>query len=347
MKKHNGKYNYLVETAIQRYQQNGFLVGDVVKIKNNALSGEKMKGVSEAVKEKIKQLSDSGANLRISAVKTKRSNTSTGEIGGVTAPADYYVDIVQEINPANWVNPITLPIEAIERVDHENFYPDVPEEFKRKHKGADKGSEDEMGAVPETRTAKDLNLPSKNTKLSNAQKWDDDKPGAGATKELEKLKKESVDDDISNLGNLYSERWGEVVGAVLNNVEAGYGADKSNRTTQRSDTRSGSRSGSSSTKSKTKSKGSGIDFGADLGQMARDVWGAATGPTAKEREQMDYEQQLNRMQRDANLNRAADELGVGRADSGRQQQSSPFPRFKGQPVRGGRASYIDPDMIGR
>ena len=46
MRKFSGKYDVLLETAIQRFQQGGFLIGDLVKIKKNALSNEKLKGIS-------------------------------------------------------------------------------------------------------------------------------------------------------------------------------------------------------------------------------------------------------------------------------------------------------------
>jgi hypothetical protein len=58
----------------------------------------------------------------------------------------------------------------------------------------DKGvSKDDIGADEYSRMSDNLNLPSKNTKLSNSEKWDDSKPGGGNTKDLEKLKKESKD----------------------------------------------------------------------------------------------------------------------------------------------------------
>ena len=105
-----------METAIQRFQQGGFLVGDLVKIKKNALSNDELKEASAQMKERIKQLQETDVNLRLSAIKTKRANTSLGYVGGPDAPTGYYVDVVQEINPANWVNPTTLPMEVIERV---------------------------------------------------------------------------------------------------------------------------------------------------------------------------------------------------------------------------------------
>ena len=187
-KQFTGKYDQLLETAVQRFQQGGYLTGDAIKIKKSALTNEKVKNMSDQYKERLKAFIESDVNLRVSAVKTVRSNTSTGEIGGVTAPADYFVDIVQEINPGMWVNPMTVPMEVIEKLDYDHLtsYAPVPDALKRKS-DIDTGSEN-IGAVPETRKAEDLNLPKKNTKLAHANKWDDSKPGAGNTKDLEKLK---------------------------------------------------------------------------------------------------------------------------------------------------------------
>lgn len=194
MRKFSGKYDVLLETAIQRFQQGGFLIGDLVKIKKNALSNEKLKGISEQMKQRIKEFQESDVNLRLCAVKSSHANTSLGYIGGPDAPTDYYVDIVQEISPSNWVNPTTLPMEVVEKLDHESWEPvPVPDSLKRMSpettefdkNGIAKG---DIGADEYSRMSNDLNLPSKNIKLSNSKKWDDNKPGGGNTKGLEKLK---------------------------------------------------------------------------------------------------------------------------------------------------------------
>lgn len=210
----SGKYNVLMETAIQRFQQGGFLVGDLVKIKKNALSNDELKEASAQMKERIKQLQETDVNLRLSAIKTKRANTSLGYVGGPDAPTGYYVDVVQEINPANWVNPTTLPMEVIERVEHESWQPvPIPDSLKRKspevtefdNKGVAKG---DLGADEYSRMSDNLNLPKKNTKLSNVEKWNDNKPGGGNTKNLLKLKKESrnmKNKDIKMLAEAYGQ----------------------------------------------------------------------------------------------------------------------------------------------
>ena len=209
-KKFSGKYEVILETAIQRYQQGGFLVGDLVQIKKNALSHEKLKGISEPMKQRIKEMQESGVNLRLSAIKSKRANTALGYIGGPDAPADYYVDVVQEINPANWVNPTTLPIEVIERLDHESWEPiPVPNSLKRmspeKTEFDKKGiSKDEIGTDEYSRMSKNLNLPTKNTKLANTKKWDDESPGGGNTKKLKKLKEQN---DVNMLSEAYTNMY--------------------------------------------------------------------------------------------------------------------------------------------
>lgn len=193
MKKFSGKYEMLAEVALTRYQQSGFLIGDYVRIKKNALNNEKIKGMSDQYKDRIKQFQNSDVNLRICAVKNKYPDSSFGVVGSPDMPIDSFVDVVQEISLANWVNPMTIPMDAVELVETE-FYAPIPDSVKRPSpeptefddKGVAKG---DMGAEEATRMSKELNLATKNTKLANSNKWQDDKPGAGNTKGVTKPKK--------------------------------------------------------------------------------------------------------------------------------------------------------------
>lgn len=191
--KYTGKYDFLLETALVRFQQGGFLTGDSVKIKKSALNNPKIKDMPEQFKERLKAFMDEDLTLRVSAVKSQRANTALGTVGGADAPTDYYVDIVQEISPANWVNPMTVPMEIIEKEDYDHLTHTAPisDKLKRKSK-IDMGSDD-IGADSYSRMSKELDLPKKNTKLSNSNKWDDKKPGAGNTKSLKKLINASYD----------------------------------------------------------------------------------------------------------------------------------------------------------
>jgi len=245
MRKFSGKYDVLLETAIQRFQQGGFLIGDLVKIKKNALSNEKLKGISEQMKQRIKEFQESDVNLRLCAVKSSHANTSLGYIGGPDAPTDYYVDIVQEISPSNWVNPTTLPMEVVEKLDHESWEPvPVPDSLKRMSpettefdkNGIAKG---DIGADEYSRMSNDLNLPSKNIKLSNSKKWDDNKPGGGNTKGLEKLKDSVRVNDEKMLTETYMSilnEWGTVKDIGKNigkNIGRGLGNLMSNQEAER------------------------------------------------------------------------------------------------------------------
>lgn len=193
MNKFSGKYEMIAEVALNRYQQGGFLIGDYVKIKKNALNNEKIKGMSDQYKERIKQFKDSDVNLRICAVKTTYPNTSFGVVGSPDAPTGEYVDVVQEISHSNWVNPTTIPMDAVELVETE-FYAPIPDSVKRASPEPTKFDKDgvakgDMGADEYMRMSKNLNLTDKNTKLANSNKWDDNKPGAGNMKGVDKPKK--------------------------------------------------------------------------------------------------------------------------------------------------------------
>lgn len=199
MKKFSGKYEMLVEVALNRFQQGGFLIGDYVKIKKNALNNDYIKGMSDQYKDRIKQFKDSDVNLRICAVKSKYPDTSFGVVGSPDAPIGTFVDVVQEISHSNWVNPTTIPMDAVELVETE-FYAPVPDSVKRPSPEPTEFDKDgtakgDIGADDYMRMSKELNLTTKNTKLANANKWDDNKPGAGNTKNVDKPKK--INDSVN------------------------------------------------------------------------------------------------------------------------------------------------------
>ncbi len=193
MNKFSGRYEVLAEAALNRFQQGGFLIGDHVKIKKGALNNEYIKGMSEQYKQRIKDFMDSDVNLRICAVKTTYPDTSFSVVGSPDNPTGAFLDVVQEISPANWVNPTTIPMDVVEYIDND-FYEEVPDSLKRMSPDPtefdkDGNAKGDMGADDYMRMSKDLNLATKNTKLANANKWDDNKPGGGNTKGVTKPKK--------------------------------------------------------------------------------------------------------------------------------------------------------------
>lgn len=199
-------FDNLLEASLVRFQQGGFLTGDYVKIKKSALNNDKIKNMSEGFKDRLKTFIESDINIRVSAVKTQRANTSTGIIGGADAPADYYVDIVQEVSPGLWANPMTVPMEIIEKQDFD-FFAKTPDSLHRKSK-VEKESDD-IGADPIANASKDSNLPDKNTKLANANKWQDDKPGGGNTDKLKKPINASVERARVNDEQMLAEKYFE------------------------------------------------------------------------------------------------------------------------------------------
>jgi LysM repeat protein len=131
MKKFAGKYDVLMETTMTRFQNGGLLSGDVVKIKKSALQNEKIKALTQEYQDVIKDAINTDLNLRVGAVKSIRPNTTQNYSGDTDAPTDYYVDIVVEYAPGLWKNPITLPIEFLERVDTGINMAPIPDSLKR------------------------------------------------------------------------------------------------------------------------------------------------------------------------------------------------------------------------
>lgn len=182
-------FKQICEDTIYRFQNGGILPGDLVKIHKDALNHPKVKELSQEYKELIKQAIKTDLNLRAGAVKSNRPNTSTNYGGGQTdAPTDFYVDVVAEYAPGLWRNPMTLPIEVIERIDNGANIAPVPDSMKRKSKVT----------KPEKTESKDENrrTATKNTKLPTGKVSD------GRDQAIKpKPYKEST--DVENISCLY------------------------------------------------------------------------------------------------------------------------------------------------
>lgn len=105
-----------MEVTLTRYQQGGYLCGDIVKIKKNALKHKKLEGYSEQFLAELGGMIKAGTQLKVSAVKSERPAT-TEMYGLANAVTGYWVDLVEEYAPGLWKNPMTLPMDILERVD--------------------------------------------------------------------------------------------------------------------------------------------------------------------------------------------------------------------------------------
>jgi len=132
MQKLKSKFDKLFEDTIYRFQSGGVMNGDIVKFRKDALNNEKIKGMMENYQAQIRNAMETDLNLRVSAVKSVRPATTQNYSGvGTDAPADHYVDIVVEYAPGLWRDPITVPIEVLERVDTGINMAPVPDSLKK------------------------------------------------------------------------------------------------------------------------------------------------------------------------------------------------------------------------
>jgi len=173
------KFNVLFENMLERYQQAGFLIGDRVKFRKDALKMDFFKNKGQNVIDVVKACMDPGfdLNLRVSAVKSIYPTTTQNYRGGTESPDAIFVDVIIEYAPGLYRNPMTVSIDVLEiQSDGINTGP-VPDSLKRKSK---------IQIKPEKQDAEssadfDINLGNKNVKLPGGTKWDDSKPGAGNT----------------------------------------------------------------------------------------------------------------------------------------------------------------------
>lgn len=159
----DSKFSVLAEDVITRYQQGGLLTGDIVKFRKDALKNPKVKDMSSTYKTVIEDAAKTDLNLRVSSVKTIRPTTSNfyggGQGAGTDAPYDYFVDLVIEYAPGLFRDPITVPIEVLDRVDTGINLAPIPDSLKRPSKST-KPQELETND-------KDRRNPMKNTKLEH------------------------------------------------------------------------------------------------------------------------------------------------------------------------------------
>lgn len=114
----NGRFDYLMEQAISRHQLAGFLVGDYVRIKKNALKNEIIQDFSSQTQDKIKQIIKDDMYMRISAIKSGSSEAFSGPVGATNVmKKTMWADCYMEYAPGMWNNVMTLPLSVLEKID--------------------------------------------------------------------------------------------------------------------------------------------------------------------------------------------------------------------------------------
>ncbi len=171
----SSNFDQLYEAETSRFQQGGFLVGDRVRFKKNALKHEYITKRASSFQDLIRSCMDPSFDLvlRIGAIKTiypTLQNNTTGP----SAPDGIFFDIYIEYAPGLYRNPITVPLDVIEVVDDGNNRGPIPDSFRRKN---NIHGPEEVSASSDIKA--DVNLTNKNVTLPGANKWNDSQPGGG------------------------------------------------------------------------------------------------------------------------------------------------------------------------
>jgi len=126
----NKNFVKIYESAMQRFTGQGFLAGDVVKFKKDALNDEWFKSLGSNTQDKIKSMINSGLNLRISAIKNVYPNVKGAGNTDYTGN-EVNVDITSEIAPGRYMDFVTVPGKMLETISSYPNLPDVPAAFTK------------------------------------------------------------------------------------------------------------------------------------------------------------------------------------------------------------------------
>jgi hypothetical protein len=172
------KFNLLFEREVSRFELGGFLVGDRVRIKKEALKDEYVLNRAQSFQDFIKSLLEPtfDLNLRIGAVKSIYPTTSQNYAGSHTdSPTAQFADVYTEYAPGLVSSPVTLPLHLLSVVSDGNNRGPIPNSLRRKSKIH---GPEEIKTTPDDLKA-EINLKNQNVVLPNSNKWDDTKPGGG------------------------------------------------------------------------------------------------------------------------------------------------------------------------
>jgi hypothetical protein len=164
------KFEQLFEAEMERFQQGGFLVGDRIRFKKEALKHEYVSKRAESFQNIIKSCMEPSfdLNLRIGAIKSVYPTTTQNYGNGTQSPDGIFFDVYIEYAPGLYRNPITVPLEIVELIDDGNNRGPVPDSVRRPNN---------IHGPEELKS--NTNLSTNNVSLPGANKWDDTQPGGG------------------------------------------------------------------------------------------------------------------------------------------------------------------------
>lgn len=126
------KFQTIFENVVTRSRMGGFLRGDYVKIKRNALSHPSIKNAAKQIKDSLIELMKSDLKLRISNITPLR-NSKSYDLGD--GPSGFLATIHQELSTGLSHNHFTIPLDVLELVNSEYDDPkNLPDSQRKKHK---------------------------------------------------------------------------------------------------------------------------------------------------------------------------------------------------------------------
>ena len=131
------KYSTLLESTLSRFQRGGFLTGDIVKFRPNAMSNEWAKKQPSNLLQKLKEFAETDKHLRISSVKALRPAVA-GSVQAGQQVDDFYCDVVMETAPGIYADFITVPAEILEYQETDINLPELPESLRGKGSTSEK-----------------------------------------------------------------------------------------------------------------------------------------------------------------------------------------------------------------
>lgn len=171
------QFDMLLEKELERFQMGGFLIGDRVKFKKDALSVDYIAKRPQGFKDIIASCMEPSfdLNLRIGAIKSVYPTSATNFQAGNSTPDGVFADVYVEYAPGLYRNPMTVPVEVLEIMDDGAERGPIPNSSKRQNNIH--GPKEQKATPNDVKT--DVNLNGQNVQIPGANKWDDTKPGGG------------------------------------------------------------------------------------------------------------------------------------------------------------------------
>lgn len=172
-------FNVLFENIMSRLQNAGYDGGDFVIVDKSVLKHPMFQNAGEQLKARLADYVNTKNRLKISIVKSAQRPSISYTVDPEN-PVGTLVDVVEELAPGLWQNPITLPVECIKKVDAEggNLTPEIPKNWKK---------ESNDGKIKKNDNDSSRMMPTKNIQIPVGKSYD-------PVKTLKKkVSKESVD----------------------------------------------------------------------------------------------------------------------------------------------------------